>query len=91
MVIEDLASLNGTFVNDLLVERATLHDGDNIHIGKHKIKVDTSGDAPLAWDTGRKTAAPRINERWFWTLRNAARCSSKPPPWANPCSLPARA
>src|SRR5260370_2732684 len=62
MVIEDLDSLNGTFVNDLRVERATLHDGDNIHIGKHKIKVDTSGDAPLAWDTGRKAAAPRIYE-----------------------------
>jgi len=62
MVIEDLDSLNGTFVNDLRVERATLHDGDNIHIGKHKIKVDTSGDAPVSWDTGRKPAAPRINE-----------------------------
>jgi pSer/pThr/pTyr-binding forkhead associated (FHA) protein len=62
MVIEDLNSLNGTFVNDLRIERATLHDGDNIHIGKHKIKVDTSGDAPLSWDTGRKAAAPRINE-----------------------------
>jgi pSer/pThr/pTyr-binding forkhead associated (FHA) protein len=62
MVVEDLDSLNGTFVNDLRVERATLHDGDNIHIGKHKIKVDTSGDAPLAWDTGRKTVAPRIDE-----------------------------
>ncbi len=36
MVVEDLDSLNGTFVNDLRVERATLHDGDNIHIGKHK-------------------------------------------------------
>src|SRR5260370_10392895 len=54
MVIEDLDSLNGTFVNDLRVERATLHDGDNIHIGKHKIKVDTSGDAPVPWDSGRK-------------------------------------
>jgi len=62
MVVEDLDSLNGTFVNDLRVERATLHDGDNIHIGKHKIKVDASGDAPLAWDTGRKAAAPRIDE-----------------------------
>ena len=29
MVIEDLGSLNGTFVNDLRVERSTLHDGDN--------------------------------------------------------------
>src|SRR5260370_1017672 len=48
MVVEDLDSLNGTFVNDLRVERATLHDGDNIHIGKHKIKVDASGASPLA-------------------------------------------
>ena len=62
MVIEDLDSLNGTFVNDLRIERATLHDGDNVHIGKHKIKVDTSGDAPVPMDTGRKAAAPRIDE-----------------------------
>jgi len=62
MVVEDLDSLNGTFVNDLRVERATLHDQDRVHIGKHTIKVDTSGDAPVPWDTGRKAAAPRINE-----------------------------
>ncbi len=49
-------------MNDLRVERATLHDGDNIHIGKHKIKVDASGDAPVPWDSGRKAAAPRIDE-----------------------------
>ena len=62
MVIEDLDSLNGTFVNDLRIERATLHDGDNVHIGKHKITVDTCGDAPVPVNTGRKAAAPRINE-----------------------------
>ena len=91
MVVEDLDSLNGTFVNDLRVERATLHDGDNIHIGKHKIKVDTSGDAPISWDAGRK-APPRASTKpWCWTPRNAVRCSSRLPPWANPCSLRARA
>lgn len=62
LVVEDLDSLNGTFVNDLRVERATLHDGDSIWIGKHHIKVDASHDAPWPMDTGRKTAAPRINE-----------------------------
>jgi pSer/pThr/pTyr-binding forkhead associated (FHA) protein len=62
LVVEDLDSLNGTFVNDLRVERATLHDGDKIHIGKHHIKVDAKGDAPLPLDSGRKAAAPRINE-----------------------------
>jgi pSer/pThr/pTyr-binding forkhead associated (FHA) protein len=62
LVVEDLDSLNGTFVNDLRVERATLHDGDKIHIGKHHIKVDATGDAPVPWDSGRKANAPRINE-----------------------------
>jgi len=37
-------------------------DGDKVHIGKHTIKVDTSGDAPVSWQSGRKAAAPRINE-----------------------------
>jgi pSer/pThr/pTyr-binding forkhead associated (FHA) protein len=62
VVVEDLDSLNGTFVNDLRIERATLHDGDSIWIGKHSIKVDTSADAAIPWDTGRKAAAPKINE-----------------------------
>jgi pSer/pThr/pTyr-binding forkhead associated (FHA) protein len=62
LVVEDLDSLNGTFVNDLRVERATLHDGDSIWIGKHHIKVDASHDAPWPVDSGRKAAAPRINE-----------------------------
>lgn len=62
LVVEDLDSLNGTFVNDLRVERATLHDGDSIWVGKHRIKVDTFGDAPVPWDMGRKTNTPRINE-----------------------------
>jgi pSer/pThr/pTyr-binding forkhead associated (FHA) protein len=62
LVVEDLDSLNGTFVNDLRVERATLHDGDSIWIGKHHIKVDASSDAPVPWDSGRKASAPRINE-----------------------------
>src|SRR5258708_15312983 len=62
LVVEDLDSLNGTFVNDLRVERATLHDGDSIHIGQHRIKVYGSGDAPLPWGTGRKASPPRINQ-----------------------------
>src|SRR6202022_1969232 len=62
LVVEDLDSLNGTFVNDLRVERATLHDGDSIWVGKHHIKVDASGDTTNLGDTGKKAAAPRINE-----------------------------
>src|SRR6266404_1149975 len=62
LVVEDRGSLNGTFVNDLRVERATLHDGDSIWIGKHHIKVDASGDTPILMDSKRKPVAPSINE-----------------------------
>src|ERR1700761_1355511 len=63
LVVEDLDSLNGTFVNDMRVERATLHHGDSIWIGKHHIKVDASGDTASFGDTGKKApATPRINE-----------------------------
>jgi len=62
LVVEDLDSLSGTFVNDLRVERATLHDGDSIWIGKHHIKVDSIGDAAIPWDAARKSVAPKINE-----------------------------
>jgi len=62
LVVEDLDSLNGTFVNDLRVERAMLHDGDSIWIGKHHIKVDATADKTISWEPGRKAAAPQINE-----------------------------
>lgn len=62
LVVEDLNSLNGTFVNDLRVERATLHDGDKIFIGKHSILVDATNDAAIPWDTGRKASAPVVEE-----------------------------
>jgi pSer/pThr/pTyr-binding forkhead associated (FHA) protein len=62
LVVEDRGSLNGTFVNDLRVERATLHDGDSIWIGKHHIKVDSIGDAPLQYQSAKKANAPMINE-----------------------------
>src|SRR6202043_3179244 len=60
LVVEDLDSLNGTFVNDLRVERATLHDGDSIWIGKHHIKVDATGNVPIAVDAKRKPAVSAI-------------------------------
>jgi pSer/pThr/pTyr-binding forkhead associated (FHA) protein len=62
LVVEDLDSLNGTFLNDMRVERATLRDGDSIWVGKHHIKVDASHDTAVPVDYSRKTNAPRINE-----------------------------
>lgn len=46
--VEDLQSVNGTFVNDKRVVRQTLQDGDQIQIGKHRLTfVWTPGEAPF--------------------------------------------
>ena len=37
-VIEDLGSLNGTYVNNQRVGKATLNDGDQVLIGKHVVQ-----------------------------------------------------
>jgi hypothetical protein len=62
LVVEDLNSLNGSFLNDIRVERAMLKDGDTILIGKHQIVVDQSRDAALPLDGWRKAPAPRVSE-----------------------------
>src|ERR1017187_357337 len=62
LVIEDLNSLNGSFLNDIRIERAMLKDGDTILIGKHHILVDQAHDAALPLDAVRKAPAPRVNE-----------------------------
>ena len=49
LVVEDLNSLNGTFVNNQRVKRSALKDGDVVLIGKHSIQVDEkgTGEAPV--------------------------------------------
>jgi pSer/pThr/pTyr-binding forkhead associated (FHA) protein len=49
LVVEDLNSLNGTFVNNQRVKRSALKDGDVVLIGKHSIQVDEKGkvEAPV--------------------------------------------
>src|SRR3984885_10324110 len=62
LVVEDLNSLNGSFLNDIRVERAMLKDGDSILIGKHVILVDQEHDSAIPMDALRKAPAPRVNE-----------------------------
>jgi hypothetical protein len=62
LVVEDLNSLNGSFLNDIRIERAMLKDGDAILIGKHHIFVDQTHDVRLIEETGHKAPAPRVNE-----------------------------
>src|ERR1700722_13566815 len=60
LVVEDLNSLNGSFLNDMRIERAMLKDGDTILIGKHQIVVDQLHDAASPVDALRKAPAPRV-------------------------------
>jgi pSer/pThr/pTyr-binding forkhead associated (FHA) protein len=62
LVVEDLNSLNGSFLNDIRVERAMLKDGDAILIGKHEILVDQTHDAAESAEPLRRAPAPRVNE-----------------------------
>ena len=41
-VVEDLASTNGTFVNEKRITRHRLEDGDVVRIGKHTLHFDAS-------------------------------------------------
>jgi pSer/pThr/pTyr-binding forkhead associated (FHA) protein len=63
LVIEDLNSLNGTFVNNQKVQRVTLKQSDQVLIGKHHLVVDMGGDvsAPGIPET-KKVAAPKVEE-----------------------------
>jgi len=62
LMIEDLASLNGTFLNNNRVTREWLRTDDVIKVGKHVLYVDFKNDAAPALDTGHKAAAPKLEE-----------------------------
>jgi len=59
-VLEDNNSLNGTFVNDIKVDRVQLREGDKISLGKHTLVVRLHADAQRD-GTHRKVIAPRLD------------------------------
>jgi pSer/pThr/pTyr-binding forkhead associated (FHA) protein len=62
LVVDDLQSLNGTFVNDMRVEHVTLHESDSIKIGKHSLLVNLTYVSDNPADSAPKTAAPKVDE-----------------------------
>jgi predicted component of type VI protein secretion system len=62
LFVEDLQSLNGTFVNDLRVERSVLQHGDSVLVGKHSLLVDTAYITVQPDETARKNVAPKMDE-----------------------------
>src|SRR5437764_4708244 len=62
-VIEDLGSLNGTWVNGQRIGKATLRDGDRIAIGKHFVEFKDEGFKPLsAVPAAAGPATPKLDE-----------------------------
>lgn len=59
-VLEDNKSLNGTFVNDIRVDRVSLRDGDKISIGKHSLVVRLHADT-VAQSAHKKVVVPRLD------------------------------
>jgi len=68
LVLEDLGSLNGTYVNNARIERTLLSDGDIVQIGKHQFNLTRQNDASSndADDLGRsslrRAPAPKLTE-----------------------------
>jgi predicted component of type VI protein secretion system len=62
VVVEDLNSLNGTFVNNQRVTKTILKTGDAILIGKHHIELQESAAGDQAAPAAPKAAAPKIEE-----------------------------
>jgi predicted component of type VI protein secretion system len=64
LVVEDMNSLNGTFVNSQRVTRATLKPGDVVSVGKHTIEVRGEAE-PVATSVPAvpsKPAPPKLQE-----------------------------
>lgn len=64
LVIEDMDSLNGTFVNNHRIEKALLEDNDKILIGKHTIVVREAHDIPQSMTVVMqpKKELPKVQE-----------------------------
>src|SRR3982074_3813576 len=58
LVLHDFNSLNGSFLNDIRVERAMLKDGDAIVLGMHESMVDHAHDAAHTLDALRRAPVP---------------------------------
>src|SRR5438034_2537174 len=63
-VIEDLGSLNGTWVNGQRIGKATLRNGDRIAIGKHFVEFKDEGLKPLSTAPAAAAgpATPKLDE-----------------------------
>lgn len=64
LLLEDLGSLNGTFVNGQRIQRTNLRPGDRVTIGKHSLIVEDSRemDGFAMWKAPAQPDLPKVNE-----------------------------
>jgi pSer/pThr/pTyr-binding forkhead associated (FHA) protein len=71
-VIEDLGSLNGTYVNNKRVGQATLIHGDQVLIGKHVVEFKNEGSVALGASVPKAgPAAPKLDATVVLDTRRA--------------------
>lgn len=71
-VVEDLGSLNGTYVNNKKVGQATLIHGDQVLIGKHVVEFKNEGSMALGASTPKAgPAAPKLDATVVLDTRRA--------------------
>ncbi|HLJ89707.1 MAG TPA: FHA domain-containing protein [Candidatus Angelobacter sp.] len=62
-VIEDLGSLNGTYVNHQRINKTTLVNGDQVVIGKHLVQFKDEGPKPAGLKPEKSgPAVPKLEE-----------------------------
>ena len=71
-VVEDLGSLNGTYVNNKRVGQATLIHGDQVLIGKHVVEFKNEGSVALGASVPKAgPAAPKLDATVVLDTRRA--------------------
>ena len=64
-VVEDLQSVNGTFVNGQPVQRKILREGDRIGVGKHTLVFFEYASARSPAPAAAKVTAPKLDETFL--------------------------
>jgi pSer/pThr/pTyr-binding forkhead associated (FHA) protein len=71
-VLEDLGSLNGTYVNNERVGKATLKHGDSVKIGKHLVEFKHEGPVPAFAGAARTgPATPKLEATMLLDTKQA--------------------
>jgi pSer/pThr/pTyr-binding forkhead associated (FHA) protein len=97
LMIEDLHSLNGTFVNNQRVQKSALRHGDTVTIGKHEILVRLTGDSAetllLPSEAPKKFLVPKVEETMVLDTKRQREMIQQAvqPKEAPPVPVPARA